>query len=169
MSVSVDTVLKEQKPVLRQLLELYEYDFTAYNDVDVDDTGHFGYTYLDHYWTEDKYAPFFIRANGKLAGFVLVNNYCHCIDEDAYAIAEFFVMKKYRKHGVGRLAAHTVFDHFHGLWEVDTHPNNARARAFWERVIGEYTGDNFRSVPVDNGRWTGTAYLFDNSAKSKEE
>ncbi len=34
--------------------------------------GLYDYMYLDHYWTEEGRHPFFIRVDGKLAGFALV-------------------------------------------------------------------------------------------------
>ena len=42
----------QDEPVLRQLLELYAHDFSAYNGADVDPHGRYGYRSLDSYWTE---------------------------------------------------------------------------------------------------------------------
>ncbi len=106
------------KPVLRHLIELYLYDFSEFTGEDVGDHGLFGYRYLDHYWTEPDRHPFFIRVGERLAGFVLVRK-CPGDDGDSESsIAEFFVMRKYRRRGVGRVAARRVFDMFPGRWEV---------------------------------------------------
>ncbi|MCP4712667.1 MAG: GNAT family N-acetyltransferase, partial [Planctomycetes bacterium] len=99
-------VPEEEKSVLLQLLELYAYDFSEFDDNDVNEHGLYGYTYFDYYWTEEGRVPFFIRVDGKLAGFVLVNEYCYLVKEPGTkSIAEFFVMRKYRRQGIGKAVA----------------------------------------------------------------
>ena len=46
----------EQKTVLRNLMELYQYDMSKYeaeSENDVNEYGLYDYKYLDHYWTEE--------------------------------------------------------------------------------------------------------------------
>ena len=53
---------------------------------------------------EDGRYPFFIRVDGKLAGLVLVRSCSeHNNLSNPHNIAEFFVMKKYRRKGVGKV------------------------------------------------------------------
>lgn len=130
----------EDKPVLRNLVELYMYDFSELSDRDESDHGLFGYRYLDHYWTEPDRHPFLIRVEGKLAGFVLVRSRRRDDAGFESSIAEFFVMRKYRRRGVGRIAARRVFDMFPGRWEVTQLNDNVAARSFWRGVIAGYTG-----------------------------
>lgn len=49
----LEKVAYGQKSVLRQLMELYKYDFSEYELDDVNEQGYYDYAYLDHYWTED--------------------------------------------------------------------------------------------------------------------
>lgn len=174
MDVQIVPIPLDQKPVLRQLLELYNYDFSEYDDADVSEHGWYGYKYLDHYWTEESRHPFFIRvaadrgaANGgagKLAGFVLLNQYCYVQQEPgARSIAEFFVMRKYRRRGVGQRAAVQAFDRFPGPWEVLQHGKNRPSYLFWEKVIGAYTDGQYDKGPVVIEDWEGQAITFDNS------
>ena len=164
MDVQLVPVTFEQKPVLRQLLELYAHDFSEYDDADVNEHGLYGYKYLDHYWTEPDRHPFFIVVDGRLAGLVLVNSYCYVVKEpDAKSIAEFFVMRKYRRNGVGRAAAIKAFAMFPGTWEVLQHGANAPSYRFWEKVIGEYTEGRYDKGPVTTEDWEGQAITFDNS------
>lgn len=157
-------VKESQKSILRQLIELYEYDFSEYNDNDVNESGFFSYSYLDHYWTEPERFPFFIRIDDKPAGFVLVNDFCNVnSDKSGKAIAEFFVMKKYRKSGIGRVIACRVFDMFPGPWEVSQDENNRISIVFWEKVISEYTGQKYECREVKTKYMTGQALIFDNS------
>ncbi|WP_248061006.1 GNAT family N-acetyltransferase [Paenibacillus silvae] len=56
------------------------------------------YKYLDHYWTEDGRYPFLIKVDDKLVGFALVRDIGkNESDQTVYWMAEFFVMKKYRR------------------------------------------------------------------------
>jgi predicted acetyltransferase len=112
---------------------------------DVNEHGLYGYTYFDYYWTEDTRHPFFIRVDGKLAGFALINEYCYVVKEPGTkSIAEFFVMRKYRRKGIGKSVAVQVFDRFPGKWEVIQHGENEPSKIFWEKVIREYTSGNYR-------------------------
>ena len=58
-------------------------------------------------------------------------------------IAEFFVMKKYRRKGVGKVAAMKVFDMFPGGWEISQWNNNLPAQKFWEEVVKDYTDGKY--------------------------
>lgn len=154
------------KPALERLMELYCYDFSAFDGADVDAQGRFGYPYLDLYWTEEGRHPFLLRVDGKLAGFVLVNKHT-LLPNSEWSVAEFFVMRKYRRHGIGKQAAHFIFDQFRGRWEVAQIASNPEARQFWRRVIGEYTEGKFEEMAFDEEKWKGTVQVFENKYKKQ--
>ncbi len=134
-------VKRGEKEILRNLMEKYNYEFSQYDMREVNALGLYGYDWLDCYWTEKNRFPFFIKVNGALAGFALVNDYCEAEGEPAdYSMAEFFVMYKYRRMGLGIWAAHTVFDMLHGRWQLKRHPKNTASVRFWDKAVGEYTG-----------------------------
>jgi predicted acetyltransferase len=148
--IDVSAVPIEDKPVLRNLMELYMHDFSELTGGDVGDDGLFGYRYLDHYWTEPDRHPFMIRVGGKLAGFVLVRSRRRGDGVAESSIAEFFVMRKYRRQSVGRIAVRRVFDMFPGRWEVTQLSENAAAQGFWRDVIADYTGGEFTEALGDD-------------------
>jgi predicted acetyltransferase len=83
---------------------------------------------------------------GKLAGLVLVR----AVEEDGILVhhmAEFFILRKYRRQGAGRQSAFMAFDLFPGVWHVSELAENAPAQAFWRRIIHEYTGGDFSEIP----------------------
>lgn len=129
MEVDVVEASATDKTVLRRLCELYRHDLSEMDGRDVDEHGEFGYRYLDHYWTETDRRPFLIRVDGRWAGFVLVRI------GQPHRIAEFFVMRKYRRQGVGRQALRQVVAQFPGIWEVHELAGNAPAIAFWRASI----------------------------------
>ncbi len=151
----------EEKPILRNLLELCHHDYSEFNGEDVGEQGLYGYKWLDHYWTEPERHPFIVRVSGKLAGFALVR----AIDGATYSVAEFFVLRKYRRQGIGGKMAHRIFDLFPGKWRVAQEEGNLPAQAFWRKVISRYTDGKFRQVQDDD--WKGPVLEF--SAQRKTE
>lgn len=129
MDVEVIEAALSDKPVLRNLLELYQHDFSAFDDIDVDADGLYNYRYLDNYWTEVDRHPLLFRIDGRWAGFALVRA------GTPHDMAEFFVMRKYRRRGVGTVLAREVFARFPGEWQVRQMASNAAATVFWTRAI----------------------------------
>ncbi|MCK5786276.1 MAG: GNAT family N-acetyltransferase [Candidatus Sabulitectum sp.] len=165
MNVLLEEVGIEDKQVLMNLLELYQYDFSEFDKADVNAHGLYGYKYLDHYWTEPGRHPFFITVDDALAGFVLVSDFCYlCEPGDARSISEFFVMKKYRRMGVGEIAAWSVFEMFPGKWEIIQHPENTPSMEFWEKVITDVTRGEYRKLEAETEDWTGLALIFTKGA-----
>ncbi|SCW57997.1 Predicted acetyltransferase [Paenibacillus tianmuensis] len=156
MEIVVSKAAAEQKSVMRNLLELYKYDFTEFDPEDVNEHGLFEYPYLDHYWTEEGRHPFLVHVDGKLAGFALIRELG--ADERVYSVAEFFVMKKYRRYGVGREMAFALFNRFPGQWEVAQMEENVPAHTFWRRIIDEYSKSNYQEMTRDD--WEGPIQIF---------
>lgn len=123
--------------VLERLLELYSYDFSEIVGGDVDDQGAFGYRHLDLYWTEPDRAPFLIRVDGQWAGFALVRR------GEPHDMAEFFIMRNYRRGGIGRTAAVNLISRFPGRWQIRQVPANQQAMEFWRRVIPAEFDESF--------------------------
>ena len=128
-AVDVSPAQLSEKDVLDQLLELYLHDLSEMTGADVGPHGRYGYRFLDDYWTEPDRHPFLIRVDGHLAGLAFVASGA------PHDVAEFFVMRKYRRQGVGRRAACALFAMFPGEWQVRQLASNAAATAFWRSVI----------------------------------
>lgn len=138
MEVRLAQAARGEKEILRNLLEKYDYEFSQWDLRDVNELGLYGYDWLDSYWNDANRWAYFIRVDGKLAGFAMVNDYPEvpgrAID---FCMAEFFVMHKYRRCGVGREAARQVFARHHGRWLLKRHPRNLPSVAFWDKVVAE--------------------------------
>ncbi|WP_334172050.1 GNAT family N-acetyltransferase [Sinomonas sp.] len=129
MELEVIPAGPEHRPLLRQLLELYRYDFSELDHSDVDDQGFYGYRWLETYWSEPERHPFLFTVDGHPAGFALVRT------GKVTEMAEFFVLRKYRGQGIGTKAARWVFALFPGKWLVSQVPGNAVATRFWRAGI----------------------------------
>jgi predicted acetyltransferase len=160
VNIEIQPASLEDKTILRNLMELYAYDFSDFDQCDVDADGLFGYNRLDHYWTEPGRYPFLVRVEGKLAGLVLVRTLDESKTDPVRSIAEFFILRKYRHHGIGKEVAHRIFDMFPGQWSVAQVENNQPAQAFWRKVISEYTQGNFQETWFNNEEWKGPIQTF---------
>ncbi len=152
----------EQKPILANLLELYAYDFTEFFDFDIGSNGYYGYANLPLYWTDPNRHPFLIYVEGKIAGFVLIQKGSPISkDKDIFDVAEFFIMKKYRRKNVGSTVALDLWGNFTGRWQVRVLLENKRAHSFWSSTIIQFTQKNIipLEIEIKKDRWL--VYQFD--------
>jgi predicted acetyltransferase len=147
MNVELKQVAIDEKEILKNLLEKYNYEFSQWDKRDVNKLGLYGYKYLDYYWAEDKRWAYFILVDGNLAGFAMVTDLPEVDDRDTdFQMAEFFVMHKYRRKGVGKQAFFKVLDIHKGRWQLKRHPANLASVHFWNKVIDAYTNGQFELV-----------------------
>jgi predicted acetyltransferase len=149
MNVTVEVAPVEQKSVLRNLLQLYIHDFSEFAGFDLDDHGFFRYSYLDYYWMEDGRFPFLVQVDGKLAGFVFIRGE-DLASSPRYSVAEFFILRKYRRHGIGERAAREVFGRFPGRWSLTVDLRNEAGLPFWRKVLGRITAGQFTELTGDS-------------------
>jgi len=119
----------QSKEVVRRLLEFNAYDFSRLTRADLGRDGIFGYRLLDGYWTDPARHPFVIEVDGVIAGLVLVRH------GEPSRIAEFLVLPKFRRAGIGTTAARQAFALFPGSWEIHEIAGNDAAVEFWRRAI----------------------------------
>ena len=153
MNITISMVSKDEEEILKNLLEKYNYEFSLYEDTDVNNIGLYGYKYLDHYWTEDGRVAYFIKVNNKLAGFFMIRDQQDNKSEKIHTIAEFFVMYKYRKIGIGTYAMEYIFKNFKGKWQIGYTPRNKTAKIFWNKIVGKYTNGKYEIIK-DNDKYT---------------
>jgi predicted acetyltransferase len=147
VATEVVPVLSTEVGILRNLFQFYEYDFSEIEPAAVGADGCFHQ--LEGVRFEHAY---FIRADGELAGFALVNRKASRIvrDETVWWMEEFFIMRRYRRGSVGRTAARLVLDRHPGTWEVTQTPSNGAAIAFWRTVFARYGGEELH---YDDPKW----------------
>jgi predicted acetyltransferase len=148
VNVEIVPSLPEQEPVLANLFELYAHDFSAFIDLELGADGRFGYEHLPLYWKESGRYPFLIKVNGHLAGFVFLRKGSQISgDESIWDMTEFFIVRGYRRRGVGMKAAREIWKQFPGKWEVRVIDRNQKAKEFWGRAIGDFLGKAINPIP----------------------
>lgn len=167
MKVTLGPLSTADEPVLNRLMQFYVYDFSEFMGYDVAADGVFfsgGPQAVFH--PQPWRHAFLLRVDGCLAGFAIVDERSRITaDPSVMDVAEFFVMRKYRRKGVGAMAAMRAFELFPRRWEVRQIARNTAATAFWRDVIGRYTGGRFEEVVLDDERWRGPVQSFDVRAR----
>ena len=134
--------------LLANLLELYVHDLSEIFAVAPGEDGRFGYDKLPLYFSEpEKRFPFLIRCGGRIAGFAFVTRGSPMSeDTECLDVAEFFVLRGYRRFGVGRRAAFRLWDDLPGAWVVRVSEANRAGIPFWEAIIREHTGGAYSAA-----------------------
>jgi predicted acetyltransferase len=165
MEVRLVQAEQAEEATLRNLMQLYAHDWSEILPLDVGETGRFDVHGLDAGWEGTTRVPFFFRADGRLAGFALIDRRSRLRDDaEVWDMAEFFVLRRYRRAGVGTTAAHALFAGHPGRWEVRQRAANTTAVAFWRKAIGAYTSGSFTEELQDDDRWRGPVQRFTSGA-----
>jgi predicted acetyltransferase len=168
--VTLTPVPESQRQIITNLIQLYKYDFSEFAKVgspygEVGPDGRFTYEGLDSYWREDSWVPLTVEADGRLAGFVLVNRWSALNRLLDHSVAEFFVLRKFRRVGVGSRAAKVLFERWPGRWEVAVARYNKPALLFWRKAIRAAAIGTVEEYAGDFERHIGTVFRFDGPAR----
>ena len=130
--VKIEQVTQRERDVLWRYLQFYIYDMSRFTGAQPDG-GAFPYGQFDAYWREgERRSAWWAKVGGEIAGFALVRfdgqGGCH-------EIAEFFVVNRWRRRGVGLSFARQLLGRFPGPWRLHELANNKGAIAFWHRVL----------------------------------
>jgi predicted acetyltransferase len=78
-------------------------------------------------------------------------------------MAEFFILRAYRRRGIGTNVAHILWKRLSGQWEVRVMHSNVPAQLFWANAIAKFTGEVAHPVRVERGG--GSWQIFSFSSK----
>jgi predicted acetyltransferase len=163
-AIEIRRATREDRSALQRVLELYQHDLSDIWDQDVDADGLYGYD-LDRYWRIERCVPFVATVGGRYAGFALVDGAVKVVAAEAGLAGrwmdQFFILKKYRRQGLGRQLARAVFDALPGRWEVGQMLGNLPAQQFWRALIADYTHGQFTEHELRGGRWEGFVQVFE--------
>ena len=158
MNIVLCKVKNAEKDILFRLLQYSLFEESENDLNEMNEKALFEYKYFDKYFTDIDRDAYFIKQKetNRLLGFVMVNEYVQLCN-NGHSIAEFLVIPKYRRNGIGKKVAFQIFDKYLGNWEVSPSYNSEKAYSFWNKTIGEYTRNN---LEYKNG-----IFIFNNSKK----
>ena len=159
MQFTVHEARPQDFAALEQLLELYQYDLSDIWLQDLDEQARFGFDLTRHRKAATSRA-YIIRLESQYVGFALTAPAIVTRTEGTW-MEQFFILKRYRRTGAGRLLARHVLFANPGLWELGQMPGNHVASSFWRKVVTEITGGNYEEVQVTEGWWQGVVQRFE--------
>jgi predicted acetyltransferase len=128
------------RPVVERLWQLYRHDLSEFRGSLPDVTGAFHTRALDPFLESDPDRAAHLFQRDGPVGFALVVG----VASEPRMMAEFFVVRAARGHGVARAAVGALFDLYPGAWEIAFQEENAVAARFWRRVAAETALDGVR-------------------------
>ena len=151
-----------ERALIEGLFQFYIYDFSEFEPADSDrfevglEARFAPYPMLDQYWRDAACIPLLIRVGDRLAGFALINAFAHSGQAADRSMAEFFILRKYRRGGVGAAAVAEILRRYPGRWEVAIARRNTPAMAFWPRAVRalDFVRD-LNTVEMNDDLWRG--------------
>lgn len=137
MNIMLERVNPERRDTLFRLLQYSLFEESLIDLNEMNDDALFDYPWFDAYFAETQREAYFIRAQDsrKLLGFAMVREH----EDGRHSIAEFMVIPKYRRSGIGSQAAKACFARHAGLWEVKPAYGSESAKLFWQKTIAQVT------------------------------
>ncbi|MEP7004782.1 MAG: GNAT family N-acetyltransferase [Sphingomonas bacterium] len=162
-TVEIMVAMPEDRVALANMMQLYAHDFSelwqgeARGELGGD--GLFAAYPLDAWWREPDHIPLLVKVGGFLTGFALLNATSHTGASLDRNMAEFFIVRKYRRSGVGTAAARMIFSRYPGRWETAVARANHGALAFWRAAI-QPLAEEVELVDVESALWNGPVLRF---------
>ena len=72
---------------------------------------------------------------------------------ESIAVRFLFILRKFRRSGVGKMATIQILESLPGRWQVDNNVPNIPAVKFWDKIISEYASGKYTSVEELHEKW----------------
>lgn len=155
-AITIKPASADQKPVIANLIQLYLYDMTESMPFPVGADGRFEYDFFDRFWR----FPYLIHADDEIAGFAFVIDECPLTGrQPCWFMAEFFVLRAYRRRGVGQGALDAILAHHPGDWHIAVPHDNKPAQAFWSRALAPRRPAG-RDIVFEGDHWRLNAFAL---------
>jgi predicted acetyltransferase len=165
VKVEVTLAPAEDSGAIENMMQLYIHDFSELwsgtSRGELAEDGRFARYPLEAYWSQADHIPLLVRVDGNLAGFALLNVASHSGLRVDRNMAEFFVVRKHRRGGVGTAAAHAIFSRYPGVWEAAVARRNVDALAFWRSAVARcYLVEGVEELDLETNAWNGRVIRF---------
>ncbi|MEJ6004957.1 GNAT family N-acetyltransferase [Paucibacter sp. AS339] len=131
-----------QLDCIETMMQYFNYELSAWYPIEFTTEGRMPVSPKAALWATAGVRPFLIHVGQALAGFAVVDTETQ-LPGSQHNMAYFFVTRRYRGSGVGRLAAQQLFARFPGIWEVYYLQANEAAAGFWPRAIAACVGESY--------------------------
>ncbi|WP_102047875.1 GNAT family N-acetyltransferase [Pseudomonas sp. MF4836] len=128
----------ENAELIRNLYQFYAYESSDWEQEDVEPDGRF-YIHEEHlarYWQEPQWSANLLLVDGYIAGFLLIEG-SELPGLNALELADLFILKRYRRKGIGRALATQVLTSGESNWLVRFYDQDEASQAFWRAVLDD--------------------------------
>jgi predicted acetyltransferase len=150
--LSLSKLGPESDALLQNLLQLYIHDMSEWFETDSTPEGR--YVYDTSVIWEHGYHAYLAKAGEAIAGFALIGSAAEWLgDAGSHDMHEFFILRKFRRSGLGQRMATLLWNAHSGVWFIRVLESNTPAVHFWRTSVssasnGVYTEER----RVSNGR-----------------
>ncbi|VXC21002.1 Predicted acetyltransferase [Pseudomonas sp. 8Z] len=138
MQIELLPTSPDQLPLIANLYQFYAYESSDWEQEDVEADGRFyiHHPHLQRYWQEPGWSAQLILADGFIAGFLLIER-SELELIDAPEFADLFILKKYRRSGIGRAVVQQVMSDG-SPWLLRFYRQDETAYGFWQHLLSEW-------------------------------
>lgn len=137
MQIELIPTTTEQLPLIANLYQYYAYESSDWEQEDVETDGRFyiHQPHLQRYWQDEGWSAQLVLVDGFIAGFLLIER-SELPGIDALELADLFILKKYRRQGIGRALVQQVLGSG-GTWLLRFYGQDELAAAFCRQMLVE--------------------------------
>ena len=152
--LAISRIGPEADVLLRNLFEHYCHDMSEWFEFDTEPDGSYSHDTAS-VWAGE-YGAYLAKIGSSIAGFALIGSGRRWLgDIAARDVHEFFVMRKFRRRGVGQRMATLLWNEHPGEWLVRVFEANTPAVLFWRDAISRYSLGSYREEQrvIDGRPW----------------
>ena len=153
-NLAISRIGPESDVLLRNLFEHYCHDMSEWFDVDTLADGSYSYD-TAAFWA-GAHEVYLARVGASIAGFAVIGSAADWLGNVAARdVHEFFVLRKFRRSGVGKQMAALLWNEHPGEWLVRVLEANAPAVFFWRTAISGYRASSYQEERrvIDGRSW----------------
>lgn len=151
MDVKIVKAASGEQDIIRNLYAFYLHDLTKYTDaLEVNEDGTFEFDAFSLIWDKEGIEPYLIKADDKLAGFLLLLR-APFLNKADYCINDFFLYNSFRGKKVGQAAVELLFSNYKGTYYIEQLKRNTPAVRFWQKVYRDYQFDVQETSRMEDG------------------
>lgn len=142
-------VEEEASPLWDRLMQLYLHDLSETMGLEPNSDGLFSRSGFDE---DDTLSRFVILLRNKPAGLVTLKSCAGPSPVVKRTMNDFFILRCYRRLGIGEEVARMIFDQHPGTWQVTIEADNEAGRSFLRKILRRYTYRQCRELNTSDGQ-----------------
>lgn len=152
-NITIIDAKPEQEELFKNLVNLQFHDLSEFRDnFDILEDGRFEWNFSECFKSNNEnHHPLLIMFNNRVVGFLIFSMFNEKHPEADFQLVEMFILKMYRKKGIGKKVINLIFENYKGKYHLDVSKKNIPAINFWENLIKQNSDQITRKSFEDEG------------------